>query len=146
MRRFEWVAGVDTRELELPIRQTQDAAGYDLCALHDVTLPPARVTLVPTGVRARMPAGEFLALYARSSLSIRYGIILANGVGVIDADYVDNPSNQGHIMIPLLHFGERDIRIARGERIAQGVFTAFSLTDDDSPKTQRRAGGFGSTH
>ena len=145
MRRFEWIDGIDVSDLELPVRQTSDSAGYDLCALHDVTLAPARVTLVPTGVRARMRAGEFLALYARSSLAIRYGLFLANGVGVIDADYADNPSNHGHIMIPLLHFGEKDIRIARKERIAQGVFTAFLLTDDDSPKTQKRVGGFGST-
>ena len=145
-RFFEWVPGVDFAGLELPQRQTKAAAGYDLFSIKEVVITPGNILLVPTGVRVKLPIGEFLAIYARSSLAIKRRLMLANGVGVIDADYYDNPDNGGEIMIPLFNMGAEEVLLPRGERIAQGIFTSyFTSTAEDSFLEKKRVGGFGST-
>ncbi len=148
MRRFEWTPGVVSAGLRLPARQTAGAAGYDLAVCETVTVPAGRVVLAPTGVRALLSQGEFLGIFARSSLAPKYGLMLANGVGVVDADYYGNPENGGHIYVPLWNMRETDAVLPRGERVAQAVFLAFRLTDDDGsgrPDPSVRSGGFGST-
>lgn len=144
MRRFEVVTAYRGRGVQIPQRKTAASAGYDLAAAEDVEVPPRGVVLVPTGLKAYMPPDEFLALYVRSSLAVSRGLMLANGVAVIDADYADNPENEGHILVALYNRTDRPVRIARGERIAQGIFHRFGVTDDDRPGGAR-AGGFGST-
>ncbi|PWI58228.1 dUTP diphosphatase [Sulfoacidibacillus thermotolerans] len=148
MRRFEWVPSIDSTGLQLPKRQTAHAAGYDLFTISDVILSPRQVVLVPTGVRVRLQPDECLLVYARSSLALKYQLMLANGVGVIDADYYANAANAGHIFVPLVNIGEQEVELHRGERIAQGVFTKFLLVDEDSSsdrESEARIGGFGST-
>lgn len=144
MRRFEVVEAYRGKGIEVPQRKTAASAGYDLAAAEDVDVPPNGVALVPTGLKAYMPPGEFLALYIRSSLAVSRGLTLANGVAVIDADYADNPENEGHILIAVYNRTDRPVRIARGERVAQGIFHPYRVTDDDRPGGPRR-GGFGST-
>lgn len=145
-RFFEWVPGVDYADLELPQRQTKAAAGYDLFSIKEVRITPGNVLLVPTGVRVKLPVGEFLAIYARSSLAIKRRLMLANGVGVIDADYYDNPDNGGEILIPLFNMGVEEVLLPRGERIAQGIFMNYlTSTAEDSFLEKKRVGGFGST-
>ena len=80
----------------------------------------------------------------RSSWAIKKRCVLANQVGVIDRDYVDNPDNEGHIFIPVENRGTEPVTIAAGERIAQGLFMPFRVTDDDESEGIR-TGGFGST-
>lgn len=143
-RRFELVSAYRGRGLELPRRHTRGSAGYDLAAAEDTVLVPGQVTLVPTGLKVYLPPGGFLAVYARSSLVRKNPVLLANGVGVIDADYADNPENEGHIMVPLWNYGQVPVVIARGERIAQGIFCPYQTTEDDLPGGERQ-GGFGST-
>lgn len=143
-RRFEVLDSYAARGVTPPRRQTGGAAGYDLAAAEDVTVPPGGVALVPTGLRVLLPPGEFLAIYARSSLALRSGLVLANGVGVIDADYAGNPDNGGHIHVALRNLGPAPARVARGERVAQAIFQPFALADGDRPGPARR-GGFGST-
>ena len=145
MRGFEWVPGFETNDIALPKRQTPGSAGYDLAAYDQVTLKRGAVFLVPTGVRVGLEQGEFLAVFARSSLALKHHVLLANGVGVIDADYYGNKDNLGHIMIPLINIGERDVVIGRGERIAQGVFLPFHTLPSEVFGQDSRAGGFGST-
>ena len=144
-RRFEWVPGVAADGLSLPRRQTALAAGYDLCAAEAVAIAPGALALVPTGVRALIPAGEFLAIFPRSSLALRHRLVLANGVGVVDADYYGNPDNGGHILIPLWNLGGKEALLARGTRVAQGIFMRCEAADGDAPAAALRAGGFGST-
>lgn len=144
MRRFDVVTAYRDRGVQIPRRRTAASAGYDLAAAEDVEVPPHGVALVPTGLKAYMPPDEFLALYIRSSLALGRGLMLANGVAVIDADYADNPENEGHILIALYNRTDRPVPIARGERVAQGVFHRFGVTDDDDPGGAR-TGGFGST-
>lgn len=143
-RRFEVVSAYRSRGVELPRRSTPGSAGYDLAAAEETVVPPGGVALVPTGVKVYLPPGEFLAVYIRSSLAVERGLSLANGVAVIDADYVDNPANEGHILLALYNRGPEPVVVRRGERVAQGVFLPFGLADDDRPGPPRR-GGLGST-
>jgi len=143
-RRFAAVSAYAGR-VNLPVRKTGQSAGYDLEAAEPVCIEPGAVALVPTGLKVYMEPGEALLVYVRSSLAVGRGLMLANGVGVIDADYADNPENEGHIMIALYNFGPAPAQIARGERIAQGIFTRFLTTADDAA-AGARVGGFGSTN
>jgi dUTP pyrophosphatase len=143
-RRFEVLPEYRGRGVTLPRRQTPGSAGYDLAAAEDTIVPPGGTALVPTGLRAVFPPDEFLGVYVRSSVALRRGLALANGVGVIDADYARS-ANGGHILIAVRNLGTRPVRIARGERIAQGIFQRYAVADDDRPAGRARRGGFGST-
>jgi dUTP pyrophosphatase len=128
----------------LPERKTARSAGYDLAAAAAITIEAGSTALVPTGLKVYMPPDEVLLLYVRSSLAAKRSLMLANGVGVIDADYVDNPENEGHILVAILNRGSAPVQIAQGERIAQGIFVKYQVTDDDTA-SGGRSGGFGST-
>ncbi len=148
LRGFEWVPSIDHVGLSLPRRQTANAAGYDLLASSDVSIAPYNIVLVPTGVRVRLLPDECLLVYARSSLALKYRLLLANGVGVIDADYYDNLANNGHIFVPLFNASDQLVQLLRGERIAQGIFTKFLQADAEHASGSEpgiRSGGFGST-
>lgn len=143
-RHFEIVS--TSQNVKLPIRKTRHSAGYDLSAEKQVTIPAGALALVPTGIKAYMQPDEVLMLHIRSSLAVKKHLILANGVGVIDADYYNNPDNEGHIQIALFNTGLEPVIIEKGERIAQALFLKYLLTDDDSLENgEDRAGGFGST-
>jgi len=87
-----------------------------------------------------------LLVYIRSSAAFKKHLMLMNGVGVIDADYYGNAENEGHILIPIFNYGAEAVRIAAGERIAQGVFTTYLTVDGDRAGSgTARTGGFGST-
>ena len=139
-RGFEILEDYKDNGIRLPIRKTAQSAGYDLEAAADFVLVRQRVVLVTTGLKAFMLPDEVLMIHIRSSLALRYGIILANGAGVIDADY------NGHIMFPLLNHGSEDFQVFKGMRIAQGVFQKYLTIDgDEAGVGELRRGGFGST-
>lgn len=129
-----------------PKRATQYSAGVDLCACIDtpITLQPQEITKIPTGF-AVSPSDKNVALFifARSGLATKYGIALANGVGVVDADY------RGELCVALINQGNDAFTIENGMRIAQLVAIPIcypscnlvSILDD----TQRGTDGFGST-
>ena len=73
--------------IPLPAYGTPEAAGFDLAAAHDVVIAPGQITLVRTGLVMEVPAGHFLGIFARSSTPLKRGLIVANGVGVVDSDY-----------------------------------------------------------
>ena len=103
-------------------------------------------TLVHTGIKAYMGEDEVLELYNRSSNPLKRGLVLANGVGVVDSDYVDNPDNDGEIMFAFYNFLPWSVTIDVGERIGQGVFKKFlKPTFNVFRKNTKRVGGFGST-
>ena len=77
-------------------------------------------------------------------MGIKHGIMLANSTGIIDADYYNNPDNEGHIMVALLNMTDKVFHVNKGDRIAQGVFTAYLKADDDNA-SGKREGGIGST-
>lgn len=103
-----------------------------------------KVTLVPTGVKASMPNDWYLQLSVRSSLPLKHWLILGNGVGIIDADYYNNPDNEGHIYFQIINLLPFDIILKKGDCIGQGVFLQYGTTVDDMANGERE-GGFGST-
>lgn len=104
----------------------------------------AKPTLIPTGVKCHLDPDTFLQLSIRSSSPLKYWIILANGVGIIDADYYNNPDNEGHIYFQVINLSPIPIQIKKGDAIGQGVIMNYIKTHDDST-TGAREGGFGST-
>lgn len=137
IRGFEILEGYDG--IQLPTRKTAYSAGYDLAAAETVRVTRGRVSLVPTGLKAFFPPDEVLLIYLRSSLAVKHGLILANGVGVIDADY------RGHIILPVACLSG-EVVIERGMRIAQGVFQKYLTVDGDAVGVgEMRHGRFGST-
>jgi len=138
-RGFEILQGYENSGIILPTRKTAFSAGYDLQAAENVFVSKDKISLVPTGLKAFMLSDEVLMIYIRSSLAVKYGVTLANGVGVIDADY------NGHIILPVVSFlGEFEIK--KGMRIAQGIFQKYLPVDGDKIGVGAiRAGRFGST-
>ena len=104
----------------------------------------AKPTLVPTGMKCKLEPGTYLELSVRSSSPLKYWLLLANGVGIIDADYYNNPDNEGHIYFQLINLSPFPIKIQKGEAIGQGIIHRFCITEDDEA-TGLREGGFGST-
>lgn len=103
-------------------------------------------TLIHTGIKSSMEEDEVLYLYNRSSNPKKKGLILANGVGVIDADYYNNPDNDGEIMFAFYNILPWDVTIEQGERIGQGVFAKYLRPSVGlNIKDEKRGGGFGST-
>lgn len=160
------------KDVNLPVRATKNAAGYDFEAATDVVIPTiwkqgiatvlkaalkgekalleeqtlkeVKPVLVATGIKAYMGEDEFLQLCNRSSNPLKNFLLLGNGVGVIDSDYYDNADNEGHIMFQFLNFGLTDKTIKKGERIGQGIFLPFLKADQDVALGER-TGGFGSS-
>ena len=105
---------------KVPAYATPGSAAADLCAVLDepLTLAPMERALVPTGLAIELPGAHSVALvYARSGLSIKHGLCMANGVGVVDSDY------RGELKVP----------------------TAAFVPAEELGDTQRGEGGFGST-
>lgn len=102
----------------LPAYGTADAAGFDLAARHDTVVAPGQIALIRTGLVIEVPAGHFLGIFARSSTPLKRGLLVANGVGVIDPDY-SGPDDE--VMIQVLNFTAAEVAVKRGDRLAQGI-------------------------
>ncbi|SDF06247.1 deoxyuridine 5'-triphosphate nucleotidohydrolase [Sporolituus thermophilus] len=144
-RGFEIVSSYIDKGIVLPRRQTAASAGYDFAAAEDVVAAPQTVTLIPTGLKAYMLPDEYLSIHIRSSLAVKHGLSLINGQGIIDADYYNNPTNEGHIILAVFNHGTQAVQIAKGTRIAQGIFNKYMLVDNDRIAGATRIGGIGST-
>ena len=143
MRRgFEKVSGYEY--VNLPQRKTKQSAGYDIESAVNVVINPGETKLIPTGIKVYMDENEWLGIYIRSSLAIKYGLILANSVAVIDSDYYNNPDNEGHIMLPIRNVSGMPYTVKKGDRIAQGIFHRYYKVDNDSADGDR-TGRIGST-
>lgn len=159
-RGFEIVSKFKNEDIHLPVRKTNASAGYDFEAAESLIVPSIwkvlaekvfigeatglKATLIPTGIKSYMLDDEYLQLSIRSGTALKTGLILANGVGIVDSDYYNNPDNEGHIMFPVHNLGFRDKLIKKGERIGQGLFLNYLKADDDMTDGVR-TGGFGST-
>ena len=143
-RGFEIVTSFLDKNINIPVRKTARSAGYDIEAAEDVTIVPGDMVKIATGLKAYMQDDEYLGIHIRSSLGINRQLMLANCQGVIDADYYNNPDNEGHIIIAIRNMGEEPMTINKGDRIAQGIFYRYLTTDDDMAEGDR-TGGFGST-
>ncbi len=147
-RGFEIAKGFENNEIHLPVRKTKYSAGYDVEALEDTIVPAfvpgTKPTLVKTGLKAYMQDDEYLMIANRSSNPGKRGLVLANGVGIIDKDYYGNPDNDGHIMFAFYNINAEDVVIKKGDAIGQAIFHKYGTIDGDM-STGERVGGFGST-
>lgn len=158
MRSFEYAEKEGNKayvEAKLPEYSTKNSAGADFFCAEEVTIPSiykqqeegnVKPTLVHTGIKACMEEDEVLYLYNRSSNPAKLGLVLANGVGVIDSDYYSNPSNDGEIMFAFYNVNATDITLKVGDKLGQGVFSKFLRpTVGAEVSNNSRVGGFGST-
>ncbi len=131
---------------KLPFRATEGSAGADLfaCLDNDIVINPNERIMIPTGIAIELlysGAGAFI--FPRSSVSSRYGVSLANCVGVIDSDY------RGEILVPLINHSDEPFTVHNGDRIAQivimPVIPADFVETEELSRTARGVGGFGST-
>jgi len=149
IRGFEVAKGFEDKNINLPVRKTKYSAGYDIEAAEDTIIPAfkpgMKPTLIKTGIKAYMQESEYLMLANRSSNPGKKGLILANSVGIIDADYYGNPDNDGHIMFAFYNIKDEDVEIKKGDCIGQAIFMPFLIADEDNAQGMR-IGGFGSTN
>ena len=171
---FEKVNRFSEIDLPLPIRKTAESAGYDFVVAEDIIIPPyaemsekmwanrrayvpslneaatlikeagAKVTLVSTGMKCHLDPGTYLELSVRSSCPLKHWLILGNSVGIIDADYYNNPDNEGEIFFQIINLAPFPIQLKQGDTIGQGIIKPYLTTEDDNA-TGKRVGGFGST-
>lgn len=140
-------------ELKTPSRATSGSAGYDFFTPRKYVIPFNIPFLIPTGFKCKMDKGFSLDIYPKSGLGFKTGMRLMNTVGIIDSDYYNNITNEGHIMIKVIIENIRDnngyFGINKGKGFAQGIFHKFYTVendlDNDSLVNSVREGGFGST-
>ena len=148
LRGFEIAKGWEDKGINLPVRKTKYSAGYDVEAAEDVIIPSykpgIKPTLIPTGLKAYCQEDEWYMLVNRSS-GPKKGFVMANSIGVIDADYYGNESNDGHFYFQYFNFQDHDIQVKKGDVIGQVIFQKYLITDDDNAEGER-VGGFGSTN
>lgn len=144
IRGFEVVSAFEGQGINLPKRKTSESAGYDIECAESVVVGPKETVLIPTGLKAFMYYDEYLAIHVRSSMAIKRGLMLTNSTGIIDSDYYNNEDNEGHIMIAVYNITDAPVALEKGERVAQGIFSKYLLTNDDDARGIR-TGGIGST-
>ncbi len=146
-RGFEIAKGYEDKGIHLPVRKTKNSAGYDIEAAEDVTIPKyypgIKPTLIPTGLKAYCAEDECYFLLNRSS-GPKKGFLMANSIGLVDADYYGNPDNDGHFYFAYFNCSDHDIEVKKGEAIGQVVFQKYLIADGDEAEGVR-TGGFGST-
>ncbi len=127
----------------LPTRGTKSSAGYDFRLPYDLEVKANQTTsFLPTGIKCEIDDDKVLILAPRSSLGTKYGFELSNTIGVIDADYYNNPDNEGDIAVKFKV--AVDMNFKANDRIVQGIIMKYYKVDDDNSNDQR-SGGFGST-
>ena len=107
----------------LPERSTRCSAGYDFYNPVRVEIEPHTLKVIPTGIKAQFPPDMYLKLCNRSSNPKKKGVILANGIGVVDADYYGNPDNDGEIGFMFYNFTDQVSVFEAGDKLGQGIFS-----------------------
>ena len=130
--------------ISFPEQATARAAGFDLAAASDIEIPARSIRLVGTGLVIGVPDGHFLGIFARSSTPLKRGLMVANGVGVIDADYC-GPGDE--IKIQVLNVTDAPVKVLKGERLAQGIVLPCPRIEweEVTEMAAPTRGGFGST-
>jgi dUTP pyrophosphatase len=129
--------GPFNKEIELPVRKANNNSAY-------IQILPQYRTLVPTGLIFDIPQKHVVKLYIRSSMAFKYGLGLANDVGIIDSDYVDP------VYVMIYNMCDTPINLYHGDRIAQGILEktlTYTLEETKTAPAKKtsRDGGIGST-
>ena len=164
----------DDEQVNIPTRATIDSAGYDFCAAETIIIPSyqslmnklpkdepiqnwldvekmtkelnCKTSLIPTGIKCHLPQGYYLHLSLRSSCPNKHWLIIANAPGIVDADYYNNPDNEGHIYFQVINLLPFDLKIDKGTKFGQGIVLPYATTLSEDNVTATRQGGFGSTN
>lgn len=136
--------GVTKEEIKMPVRATRTSVAYDCYSPIDEVINPNETKLIFLNIKAYFNDDEGMFLATTSGMG-KKGIILAQGIGVIESDYADNISNDGNIGFMLYNHGSTPYEIKKGDKIGQIWFQKFLTVDDEIPPTAVRTGGFGST-
>lgn len=136
-------------EIQIPKRSTSGSAGYDFFLPLNLTINYSDSIVVPTGIKCEINNGWFLNVLPRSSHGFKFGIRLSNTVGIIDSDYYDNDSNEGHIMVKLVNESVtgylQEVKLNQGDAFCQGILIPYGVVKNDVTDAVR-TGGFGSTN
>ncbi|CAH8437936.1 unnamed protein product [Schistosoma turkestanicum] len=124
-----------------PSRGSLLAAGYDLYAAHEATIPPGGRGLIKTDIQIELPEGCYGRVAPRSGLALKQGIDV--GAGVIDRDY------RGNLGVVLFNFGEQDFQVKKNDRIAQliceRIYCPELIECESLAETERGVNGYGSS-
>ena len=144
MRKFEFVertTNFPMENLRLPERSTKNSAGYDFFNLERVEIPPYQIgdnpVMVKTGIKVEMPNDEFLMLVNRSSNPKKKKLVIPNSLGIVDADYYNNPDNEGHMWFALQNHGDKTFKVEAGQGFGQGIFMKYYTVDEEEVNTER---------
>ena len=137
-------------ETVLPERSDGGSAGYDFRSKESYFLQPGETHMFWSDVKVHLNGNEVLMIYPRSGLGFKKGVVIKNLTGVIDSSYYGNPDNDGNIGIGLVNNGSDPVKIEVGDRIVQGIFINYLVTDDDKFENgdmhwYGRSGGYGSS-
>lgn len=132
------------KSLPMPLYHTKGSVGFDLTAREEVILKPWEMKLIPLNLIVKIPRGHGLFLFSRSSIPSKKGLMIANGVGVIDQDY---NGEEDELKTLVLNATKKKVVVEKGERICQGIFLKLAIGKFSEVKkmTQKSRGGFGST-
>lgn len=131
-------------DIELPKYHTEESAAFDIAICESAEIAPGEIKKIKTGLIIEAPPRHFLLIASRSSLSLKKGLQLINGIGVIDRDFA-GPNDE--ICLLLRNFTDQPVLLKKGERLAQGIFVQIDQvewTESDSIREVNR-GGYGST-
>ena len=127
----------------IPKRKTNASAGYDFLAIEDFEIAPGEIKKVPTGIKAKYPNDEVLMLVVRSSMGFKWNVRMCNQIGIIDADFYNNPDNEGHMWFALQNEGEKTFKVKKGEAYGQGLFIKYYCVDNEENIEEERTGWTG---
>lgn len=129
-------------DIQIPQRNDKGSCGYDLRIPCEVKIAPhSHSDLIFTDICSYMQEDEVLKLFVRSSIGCKKGLILANGTGIIDSSYY--PRNIG---IKFYNTTDKEVVLEENERVCQGIFEKYLITDNDKCVKESRIGGFGSSN
>ena len=136
----------DDKELyesySLPTRNSKSSAGYDFHLIQDIEIKPGEIIKIPTGIKSYFGEDEVLFLIVRSSTGFKYNIRMVNQVGVVDADYYNNSSNEGHLFVKIQNEGDKAVSFKKDDVVAQGVFLKYLTTDSDIELGKERTSSY----
>jgi len=107
----------------------------------ELWIHPLETIMIPLGYKCEFHQRSVLQLHIRSSMGIK-GLMLANSVGIVDADY------RGELLACVYNRTDSVIQLSHGQRIVQGILLPYSpaiITEKKVNDTIRADGGFGST-
>jgi len=132
------------KSLPLPKYETDGSVGFDLLCRESAEIAPQEIALIPANVIVETPPGYMLMICMRSSTPRKIGLMMAQGLGIIDNDYC---GEEDELKIQVYNFTDEPVTIERGSRIAQGIFVRVGTAEwnEVEQMTAASRGGFGST-